>query len=106
MNERIKKLLEYLKEDPDDPFLLYALALEYQKSDNLQAKKYFDQLLHDHPDYLGTYYQAGHFYEKSGKKDKALKIFEKGMAKAEAQNNHHILRELQEAYNNLLFDEE
>ena len=34
MNPRIEQLKEFLKEDPTDSFLIYALSLEYAKEDN------------------------------------------------------------------------
>ena len=33
MTSRIEQLKQFAKEDPNDPFNKYALALEYQKTD-------------------------------------------------------------------------
>ena len=104
--DRIKKLNEFLKENPDDPFLIYALALEFMKDNEQKAKLYLDQLLEQHPDYISTYYQAGELYMHMGKTNKAIRIYEKGIQKAKEQKNYHTLKELQEAYNHLLFEDE
>lgn len=55
-SERIKLLEQYVEDDPNDPFNLYALALEYQKQNPAKAGKLFELLLAKHPDYLPTYY--------------------------------------------------
>jgi cytochrome c-type biogenesis protein CcmH/NrfG len=36
--ERIKVLEQFLKEDPNDPFSLYALALEFKNQDSKKAR--------------------------------------------------------------------
>jgi hypothetical protein len=103
-NSKIEQLLEFLGEDPNDSFTLYALALEYEKCDTAKAAAYYDQLLKDHPDYLATYYHAGKFYEKSDK-ESSKKIYAKGMALALKQGKTKAYSELQNALN-LLLDEE
>ena len=47
-NARQEQLLQFHNQDPTDPFILYGLALEYQKSDNKKAEELFDKLLTDH----------------------------------------------------------
>ncbi len=56
MNEqRLQQLFKFLEEDKNDPFTLYAIALEYQETQPDEAMKYFEGLLQNHPDYTGTY---------------------------------------------------
>lgn len=104
-NSRIHILLQYLKEEPDDPFNLYALALEYLNSDKEKAKEYFDLLLERHKDYLPTYYHAAKFYIDKNK-EHAESIYQKGISLAQASGNQHALRELKNAYNEFLYDED
>lgn len=101
---KIDQLLEFLKEEPNDPFTLYALALEYEKSDLEKCKAYFDLLLDKHPDYLATYYHAGKFYESSDR-EQAKKIYRAGMLVAQKQSKTKTYNELQNALN-MLLDEE
>jgi hypothetical protein len=69
LTDRIMLLEEYLKEDPDDAFILYALALEYIKaSSHDKAGEYFVKLREKHPDYLPMYYHYGKFFEKTNDK--------------------------------------
>jgi len=101
---RLQKLLEFLKEDPNDPFTLYAIATEFVQSSPGKAKKYFDQLLQDHEDYIATYYHAAKLYDGLDKPEKAKGIFLKGIEIARNQGNSLALRELQNAYNEFLFE--
>ncbi len=103
-NSKIEQLLEFLEEDPNDSFTLYALALEYEKCDAAKAAGYYDLLLKDHPDYLATYYHAGKFYEKTDK-ERAKKIYTMGKALALKHGKIKASSELQNALN-LLLDEE
>ncbi|MBL3655666.1 tetratricopeptide repeat protein [Fulvivirga sediminis] len=102
---RINQLLKFLKEDPNDPFTLYALATEYRNSDTQKALEYYDILLSQHPDYLPTYYHAANLLIELNEQDRAESIFVKGIELAKSQNNSLLLRELQNAYNNFLFED-
>ncbi|HEX8514976.1 MAG TPA: tetratricopeptide repeat protein [Bacteroidia bacterium] len=87
-----------LKEDPSDPFLNYALALEFAKLGNIDpAIDALEGIISRDPGYLGTYYQLGKYYEKSLQPEKAIETYKKGIAVAQAQNNRKILGELNEA---------
>lgn len=97
---RLSKLLEFLTTDPNDPFILYALATEYNSGGNIdEALIYYHKLINDHPDYVGTYYHLGKLYEKDTKKEQAIVIYQKGMAVARAKKDMHAFSELQGAYN-------
>lgn len=99
-NTRLAKLLEFLENDPNDSFILYALATEYNSLDDKEkAFSYYLRLINEHPNYVGTYYHLGKLYEKEGAKDKAIEIYQKGIATARAKRDMHALSELQGAYN-------
>ena len=103
-DSRLMQLQAFLEEDPNDPFLLYALATEYQPTDVGKALVYFEQLLANHPDYLATYYQVAHLYAELGREEQAKQAFEKGIAKAKDQKQAKTEQELQNAYQNYLFE--
>ncbi len=103
-NSKIEQLLGFLKEEPNDPFTLYALALEYEAVEPEKTKTYFELLLTQHPDYLATYYLAGKFYEKRNK-ESSKKIYQDGMALALRQGKSKAFNELRNALT-LLLDEE
>ncbi|GAB2581207.1 tetratricopeptide repeat protein [Spirosoma areae] len=96
-NERIEELSRFVEEEPNEPFNVYALAMEFLNGRPEQARIYFDQLLINHPDYLPTYYHAAALYTKFEERDRAAELYEKGIALAQAQNNQKTLQELQRA---------
>jgi len=99
-NTRLTKLLEFLESDPNDPFVLYALATEYNTSDDTQkAFDYYFKLVSEHPGYVGTYYHLGKLLEKNNDTEQALSIYQKGMAAARTKRDMHAFSELQGAYN-------
>lgn len=93
---RIDSLLQLLNDDPLDPFLKYALALEYAA--DIQYVDKAIELLHQirvsHPDYLPLYYQLGTLLKNKGESVDALKIVEQGMQLALDQQKPHVFREL------------
>ncbi|WP_316825211.1 tetratricopeptide repeat protein [Pedobacter miscanthi] len=97
---RLSKLLEFLENDPNDPFILYALATEYNSlNDKEKAYSFYLQLTDKHPDYVGTYYHFGKLLEKEGEKEKAIETYQKGMQVARNKRDMHAFSELQGAYN-------
>ncbi len=104
--DRIKKLKEFVEQEPNDPFNIYALALEYLNSDSKTALTYFDQLLTEHPNYLPTYYHSAETYWTNNEREKAETIYQNGIKLAKKIGDNNTLRELQNAYNNFLFDED
>lgn len=102
--ERVKKLLEFLKNEPNDPFTVYALATEYLDEQPAQAQIYFEQLLKQHPDYLATYYHAAQLYADLGMIAAAAATYKAGIALAEKQQSAKTLQELKNAYQNFEFE--
>ncbi len=99
-NTRLNKLLEFLDNDPNDSFILYALATEYNSLNDIEkAFNYYFKLINEHPNYVGTYYHLGKLYEKEGEKEKAIDIYQKGINIARSKRDMHALSELQGAYN-------
>jgi Tfp pilus assembly protein PilF len=101
---RLEKLLDYYKNDPSDPFIIYGIANEYLETESKSALHYFELLLTDHQDYLPTYYMAAHLYIDLDQNDNALSTFEKGINLAQLQNDTKALAELKNAYQNFLFE--
>ena len=102
--DRITKLEKFYEEDPGDPFNAYALALEYLKNYPEKSRTMFHQLLDQHPAYLPTYYHAAKFFQERGDREKATEIFEKGISLAKKLNDRKTQRELQSAYDELMFE--
>ena len=96
---RLDKLLEFIKNEPNDEFLKYALATEYLRLNQVdKALAYYEDLTANHPQYVGTYYHLGKLYEALNRKDDAIKIYEKGMEITKAKRDNHAFSELQAVY--------
>lgn len=101
--ERIEKLKEFLKSQPDDSFLQHALALEYIKlGDDQTARTMFESLLAKEPGYVGSYYHLAKLLERVGLYDDAIPVYEKGIEAAKAAKDNHARNELQMALDELL----
>jgi tetratricopeptide (TPR) repeat protein len=104
MNPRIEKLLNYLKETPQDAFLNHALGLEYIKENQLESALACFEINHStNPNYIGTYYHFAKLLETLQKIDQAIAVYEQGMEQAKLQNDQHSLNELRAAYEDLTF---
>ena len=90
---RLEQLWQFYLDDPQDPFNLYAYALELSKTDKEKAADKLKQLIREKPDYVPAYYQAALLcYDV---KDDARRIIEQGIEKAKAQQNRKAQNELQ-----------
>lgn len=96
-NQRIQQLIRFVQEEPDEPFNVYALAMEYVANEPVQARAYFDDLLTRFPDYLPTYYHAAALYAALDERDRAAALYEKGIDLARIQQNQKTMLELQRA---------
>ncbi len=96
--ERLKKLLEWEAQKPDDAFLKFAIAQEYVSGGNdKEALKYYRFLVDNFSDYLATYYQLGKLHERISEIEEARATYRKGIEVAKAINDLKTLRELNEA---------
>jgi Tfp pilus assembly protein PilF len=101
---RIEKISAFLKQQPNDNFLRHALALEYIKiGEDIQARDLFIQILTETPEYIGSYYHLAKCLEKLQDRSAAIEWYEKGMAAAKLAKDDHSYRELQGAYEDLVF---
>jgi Tfp pilus assembly protein PilF len=102
--DRIDKIVEMLKGNPQDSFLQHALALEYIKLGNdVDARKLFETILEREPGYVGSYYHLAKLLERVGETDNAIKIYEKGMEETKKVGDNHAFGELRSAYEELTF---
>ena len=96
--DRLAALLEFYRDDPDDPFTRFALAQEQRKRGaDAEALAFFEGLTRDHPDYVGTYYHLGKLYEGLGRTDDALRTYRAGVDAATKAADPHARAELQSA---------
>ena len=100
---RLEKLLEFIKNEPNDPFLKYALATEYLRLNQAdKALEYYEELVKNHADYTGTYYHLGKLYEALGRRQDAISTYEAGMKLTKEKRDNHAYSELQAVYDELM----
>lgn len=95
---RLILIEQMLNKNPNDDFLLYAAALENHKTgDVTKAIQLLSRLRERSPDYLGTYYQLGSYFEQVGDEDKAIEAYQAGIPVARSQGDVKTIGELTEA---------
>jgi len=99
---RMDLLKGFLQENPNDSFSRYALALEYVKLGQLDdARREFETVRENDPDYLATYYQLGQLYLRMNLRHEAEKSFRTGITVAIKQRDDHTRSELEGALESL-----
>ncbi|MBA3649114.1 MAG: tetratricopeptide repeat protein [Chitinophagales bacterium] len=102
--KRIEQLNSFLKQNPGDSFVKFALALEYiNGGDNDKALEYFKDILRHDPDYTGLYYHLGKLYEKLNMLEEAEETYKEGLWRTSGKDVH-AHRELEEAINQLTIE--
>jgi Tfp pilus assembly protein PilF len=102
--DRIIKLKDLLKDNPQDSFVRHALALEYIKvGEDVAARQQFEELLANEPGYVGSYYHLAKLLERTGDNDAAIKVYIQGMEQAQVAGDKHAYGELRGAYEELTF---
>jgi tetratricopeptide (TPR) repeat protein len=92
---RLDQLFDLLKSQPNEPFLLFAIAKEYEKAqDKDTALKYYLQLTETTPQYVGTYYHLGKLYEHLEQPETAFQTYKTGMVIAKQEGDMHAFSEL------------
>ena len=100
---RIEILHGFLRENADDSFSRYALALEYAKlGQNDDALREFETVMKNDPDYVATYFQLGQLYQKLGRTHDAEKTVRTGMTVAAKVGDEHTRSELEAALEAIL----
>ena len=96
--DRLHALRAFYEEDPADPFTRFALAQEHRKRGEIgEALRFFEGLLSDDPDYIGTYYHLGKLYESLGRGEEAKRVYRQGIEVAGRLRDAHARAELQDA---------
>jgi Tfp pilus assembly protein PilF len=95
---RMRQLRQMLQRQPDDPFLLYGLAMEYKKAGNsAKALEYFDHVLRRDPNYCYAYYQRAQVHESLGDVEAARHALREGLGAARRSGDAHALSEIEAA---------
>jgi len=100
--DRIEQLQKMIEQDPEDSFLLFALAKEWSNQAEFQeAITLFLKLKEKNPDYIGCYYHLAKCYEEIDDTEAAKSVYQEGISMASRLNDQHAKSELQNALVNL-----
>lgn len=98
MPDKLPILQSMLQKQPEDPFLLYGIAMEYKKlNDTAQAISFLDRCLAADPNYCYAYFQSGQIRETMGELEAAKKSYTDGIAAARRAGDAHAQSELEGA---------
>jgi Tfp pilus assembly protein PilF len=93
---RKQQIEEMLAEEPNDPELRYALAMEYVSAgDDTAAVRCFQELAGQSPDYVPTYFHLARALSRLGQSDVARSVVERGVAAARRKGDLHAAGELE-----------
>ncbi len=96
MTDRKAMLEEFLKQNPNDAFARYGLAMEYSKSGQVdEALREFNALLAANPDYTAGYFMAAQMLAREGREEEARKLLRDGIAAAQRTRNQHAQSEME-----------
>lgn len=83
-NDRLALLRGMLAEDPQDPFLRYAIALEHKRDGHMEvAIDELEALLRDDPSYIACYYQLALLQAELGRTEQAIQTCKQGMVRSQ-----------------------
>ncbi|MDP5075681.1 MAG: hypothetical protein NWP82_04280, partial [Flavobacteriales bacterium] len=85
-NTRLDQILKMLETHPNDPFLHYASALEYEKLEQFeQAIAILERLVIEQPDYRPTYFKTGPLHEVVANTERSIELYKEGKRLARIQ---------------------
>ena len=107
MNKRLPYLLQLSEHSPNESFVLFAIAKEYEGAgDTAKALEYYQKLRAADPGYVGLYYHLGKLFEQQFDLENAIVAYKQGIEIARKASDFHALSELQGALLNLEDPEE
>jgi tetratricopeptide (TPR) repeat protein len=104
METRSEKLLQMLVEQPEDTFLLYALAMEERALlHHIEAEKWLVLVLEKDPEHIAAHFQLGQLLAETQRNEDAINWLEKGHALCLLKNEQKTAREIKALLDELLF---
>lgn len=97
MQNRIEVFKQMLESDPDNTMVLFGLANEYQKQEDWQKTiETLENYLEKADDEGAAYGMLAKAYERSGEREKAREIYEKGIEVSNAHGHPSMAQDFQE----------
>ena len=93
---RLAQLQQMLVDEPFDPFLHYALGMEYVKlGESDQALAQFATMNKQFPDHVPAWHQRGRILADRNESEAAREVLQQGMAAAQRTGESHAASEMQ-----------
>jgi len=90
-----QQIQKFLTQEPNDPFMLYALATDHAKeSEHESAIEYFDKTIAADPDYVYAYYHQARSYEALNRIKEAKTTLDTGLEAAKRTNDAQGINEI------------
>jgi Tfp pilus assembly protein PilF len=100
--DRLQNLLSLTKEDPNNTFIRYGLAMEFARLNRTEeALRSFQEVLQKDPLYVAAYYQMGTLLVRHGKIEEAKTAYSEGIKVAVQKADWHAKSELEAALESL-----
>ena len=97
MNNRRDKILVMLKDDPEDAFLLYSLAMDHRGAGEIQpALDVFDRLISRETPHVPAYFMSAQMLADQDRVDESRTRLRDGIDEARRQNDSHAAAEMSE----------
>ncbi|HEX3357563.1 MAG TPA: hypothetical protein VHS31_11390 [Tepidisphaeraceae bacterium] len=98
MSTKLPQLHAMLQKQPNDPFLLYGIAMEHKKlNETSQAIEFLKRVISVDPNYCYAYFQSGQIYEIIGDLESAKRSYNEGIVAARRAGDAHAQSELEGA---------
>lgn len=92
---RLDQLLKMLAAEPQDTFLLYALAMEYRSlGEPVSAAENFLKLIGQQPPHVPSFFMYSQLLVETGEIEQARAILRDGIEQARAQGDAHAAGEM------------
>ena len=92
---RLSELEVMLDHNPDDPFIIYALAREYEQNlATMQALLMYEHLVTEHPNYIGTYYHYAKLLYAARNEKEGTRMLERGIEWGIKEKDMHAVSEM------------
>ncbi len=90
------KLRELLEKQPDDPFLLYALAMEHRaRAEYPAALEHLGRVIEKDPGYIAAYHMSAQTHMQAGNREAARRAYATGIEAAKGKGDSHAAQEMQ-----------
>lgn len=95
---RISQLEQMHRQEPQDAFVHYALAMELSRLGRpSEAVAAFTAVITEHPNYAAAYFMCGRTLEQMGRLDEAGDMYRAGISAARRGGDEHAAVEMQAA---------